>query len=99
MVAVLLGALWKILYQFGRKIMLNIIKRIQGLAEKGIIIDYMVIDQKENGHWECDPTIPLKTYTVYVRKVSSFGDPIEAENFDSLEKGLEKMIKFAERLD
>jgi hypothetical protein len=71
----------------------NIFEEIEALANKGISIDYNIIDQNINGEHERYPD--MKTYTVYVREVWSCGEPIYDESFDHLEDALKKGIKVA----
>jgi hypothetical protein len=75
----------------------NIIKEIMELTNNGIVVNFDVIDQIENGHQKLDPTIPQKTYTVYVTPISSQHDWVDCQNFDDLERGLNWGIKEAHK--
>jgi hypothetical protein len=68
------------------ELLVNILKEIMNLAEKGVAIDYVVVDQKENGSYMDGEA--LKTYTVSVFESSSLGEDIDSQCFDDLEKGL-----------
>ena len=67
------------------------------LTNKGVVVSYDVIDQIENGHKQLDPTIPLKTYTVYITPKSSCHSWVDCQNFDDLKAGFEWGIEEAKK--
>lgn len=75
---------------------MDILTKIEEIANKGLAINYDIVDQEENGYKKVDPSIPLKTYTVHISEISNFNDPIEYESFNSLKDGLKYFIKYAE---
>jgi hypothetical protein len=76
---------------------MDILTKIEELSNKGLAINYDIIDQKEIGTLEYKPDTQLKTYTVRICEISTAGhDPIEIESFDSLKEGLEYFIKCAD---
>lgn len=76
---------------------MDILTKIEDLANKGLSINYDIIDQKEIGTLEYKPDTQLKTYAVRICEISTDGhDPIEIESFDSLKEGLERFIKYAD---
>jgi len=76
---------------------MNLLSKIEDLANKGLAINYEIVDQDENGTREYNPTIQLKTYTVGISEISTVEhDQIECGSFDSLEEGIKYFIKYAE---
>jgi len=76
---------------------MDILAKIEELANKGLAINYDIIDQKEEGTTKYRPGTQLKTYTVRMCDISTCGhDPIIIESFDSLQEGLKYFINYAE---
>ena len=75
--------------------MKTICTEIEELANKGIAIDYNIIDQKING--ELERYGDIKTYTVYIREVWSYGEAIDNQSFDHLEEALKWGIKVGKK--
>lgn len=71
---------------------MELLKEIMELANKDIVVDYIVVDQKRNGI--TNGTRPEKTYTISIVEVDSYsGNLIETQSFDDLEEGLMWGIK------
>jgi len=77
---------------------MDLLKSIVKLANKGIAVDYTIIDQKQNGTFEeGEPNI---TYTVSVHDKWTFGDVYFAEaGFEDLEEGLRWGIKKGKEIE
>ena len=76
---------------------MNIIDEIQKWSNKGYFIEYMIVDQIENGYEAAvkAKNIPPITYTIDIlRKID--GELLFQESFNELEKGLLKAIKYLE---
>lgn len=67
-----------------------VLAEIMRLADEGLAINYDVVDQIENGHKQLNPTMPQKTYTVYITPVANGTghDWLDCQNFDNLETEL-----------
>lgn len=67
---------------------MNIFEKIKKLENKGIIIDYMAIDQIEGGmkNEVENGDVPRITYTVYVKKID--GEEIHCESEDTVKEAL-----------
>jgi hypothetical protein len=75
---------------------MNLFQKIEEWANKGISIEYIVINQIENGYAEQVDKghMPLITYTVYVNRQSD-GETLYTESFDHIEEALTAGINYA----
>lgn len=70
---------------------MDILKEIQELTKKNILITYEVVNQKENGT-TMDESI--HSFTVYIEYNNNY---IWSESFDNLEEGLREALKNYEK--
>lgn len=77
---------------------MNLFQKIEEWANKGISIEYVVINQIENGYGEQvkKGIMPLVTYTVYVNRQSD-GETLYAESFDHIEEALTAGVEYADK--
>lgn len=77
--------------------MTDIFDKIESLANMGFAIYYEIVDQREVGTTKYIKDTKIKTYSIFLSEVSSEHSPIEQVSFDSLQEGLEWMVKYVER--
>lgn len=65
------------------------------IADKGLYIEYNIIDQNMEGTTRYRSVIKIKTYTVYI---SNLNEWIWSQSFDDLETGLICAVKEAKKL-